>query len=229
MSLLKGVRVVEMGLWVAGPASAGILADWGAEVVKLEMPSGDPMRRLYGAVYGLDEDRCPPFELYNRGKRSVAVDVNQPDGLALIKRLIATADVFVTNMRPKFLERVGLDYATLSVAQPGLVYASLTAYGLTGPDCDAPGYDMAAYSGRSGIAERATPPGAEPPVLPGGLGDNVSAITMAIRALPTSLAATQASSSHHSARARRKKARPTSCRSLRSWFSARRKAMRAAR
>ncbi len=178
MSLLKGVRVVEMGLWVAGPASAGILADWGAEVIKLEMPTGDPMRRLYGAVYGLDEDRCPPFELYNRGKRSVAVDVNQPDGLALIKRLIATADVFVTNMRPKFLERVGLDYATLSVAQPGLVYASLTAYGLTGPDCDAPGYDMAAYSGRSGIAERATPPGAEPPVLPGGLGDNVSAITM---------------------------------------------------
>lgn len=178
MSLLRGVRVVEMGLWVAGPAAAGILADWGAEVIKLEMPTGDPMRRLYGAVYGLDEDRCPPFELYNRGKRSVAIDVNQPEGLAVIKRLIASADVFLTNMRPKFLERVGLDHTSLLAAHPGLVYASLTAYGLSGPDSDAPGYDMAAYSGRSGIAERATPPGAEPPVLPGGIGDNVSAITM---------------------------------------------------
>ena len=178
MSMLKGIRVVEMGLWVAGPATAGILADWGAEVVKIEMPTGDPMRRLYGAVYGLDEDRCPPFELYNRGKRSLAIDINQPDGIALVRRLIATADVFVTNMRPKFLARVGLDHATLLAAHPSLVYASLTAYGLAGPDCDAPGYDMAAYSGRSGIAERATPTGAEPPVLPGGIGDNVSAITM---------------------------------------------------
>ncbi len=178
MSLLKGIRVVEMGMWVAGPAAGGILADWGAEVVKLEMPSGDPMRTLFGAGYGLEEERCPPFDLYNRGKKSIAIDVNHADGAALVRRLIATADVFVTNMRPKFLERVGLDHATLLKKHPTLVYASLTAYGLEGPDCDAPGYDMAAYSGRSGLAERATPKGAAPPVLPGGLGDNVTAITM---------------------------------------------------
>ena len=165
-------------MWVAGPAAAGILADWGAEVVKLEMPTGDPMRRLFGAVYGLDEERCPPFDLYNRGKKSIALDVNHADGMALVHKLIATADVFVTNMRPKFLERVGLDHATLLAKHSGLVYASLTAYGLEGPDCDAPGYDMAAYSGRSGLAERATPTGTAPPVLPGGLGDNVTAITM---------------------------------------------------
>ena len=165
-------------MWVAGPAADGILADWGAEVVKLEMPTGDPMRRLFGAVYGLDEERCPPFDLYNRGKKSIALDVNHADGMALVHKLIATADVFVTNMRPKFLERVGLDHATLLAKHSGLVYASLTAYGLEGPDCDAPGYDMAAYSGRSGLAERATPTGTAPPVLPGGLGDNVTAITM---------------------------------------------------
>ncbi|WP_421956464.1 CaiB/BaiF CoA transferase family protein [Polaromonas sp.] len=178
MSLLKGIRVVEMGLWVAGPAAGGILADWGAEVVKIEMPKGDPMRKLFGALSGSKEDRCPPFDLYNRGKKSVALDVNHPDGMALVQRLVATADVFLTNMRPQFLERIGLDHATLLAKHPRLVYASLTAYGLEGPDRDAPGYDMAAYSGRSGLAERATPPGASPPVLPGGLGDNVTAITM---------------------------------------------------
>lgn len=178
MSLLKGIRVVEMGLWVAGPAAGGILADWGAEVVKIEMPKGDPMRKLFGALSGSKEDRCPPFDLYNRGKKSVAIDVNHPDGMALVQRLVATADVFVSNMRPQFLERIGLDHATLLAKHPRLIYASLTAYGLEGPDRDAPGYDMAAYSGRSGLAERATPPGTAPPVLPGGLGDNVTAITM---------------------------------------------------
>jgi crotonobetainyl-CoA:carnitine CoA-transferase CaiB-like acyl-CoA transferase len=178
MSLLQGIRVVELGLWVAGPAAAGILADWGAEVVKIEMPRGDPMRRLFGALSGSKEERCPPFDLYNRGKRSLAVDINHADGIALVQRLVATADVFVSNMRPQFLERIGLDPDTLLARHPRLVYASLTAYGLEGPDRDAPGYDMAAYSGRSGLAERATPPGASPPVLPGGMGDNVTAIAM---------------------------------------------------
>ena len=178
MSLLKGIRVVEMGLWVAGPAAGGILADWGAEVVKIEMPGGDPMRKLFGALSGSREERCPPFDLYNRGKKSIALDVNHADGIALVQRLIATADVFITNMRPQFLQRVGLDPATLLAQHPRLVYASLTAYGLEGPDRDAPGYDMAAFSGRSGLADRATPPGAAPPILPGGLGDNVTAITI---------------------------------------------------
>ena len=178
MTLLKGVRVVEMGLWVAGPAAAGILADWGAEVVKIEMPKGDPMRKLFGTLSGSKEDRCPPFDLYNRGKKSLALDINRPEGIELVQKLMATADVFVTNMRPQFLERMGLDPATLMAKYPRLVYASLTAYGLEGPDRDAPGYDMAAYSGRSGLAERATAPGESPPVLPGGMGDNVTAITM---------------------------------------------------
>lgn len=178
MSALAGIRVVEMGLWVAGPAAGGILADWGAEVIKVEMPGGDPMRKLFAALSGSKESRCPPFELYNRGKKSLALDVNAPAGQALMGRLLATADVFLTNMRPQFLERVGLDPATLQARFPRLVYASLTAYGLEGPDRDAPGYDMAAFSGRSGLAERATPAGGQPPILPGGLGDNVSAMTM---------------------------------------------------
>ena len=178
MTLLSGVRVVEMGLWVAGPSAGGILADWGAQVVKLEMPTGDPMRTLYSALSGSKETRCPPFDLHNRGKRSVAIDVNHPEGHALARKIISTADVFLTNMRPQFLKRAGLDHEQLLAEQPRLVYALLTGYGLTGPDKDAPGFDMAAFSARSGISHRATPPGGVPPTLPGGMGDNVTAIAL---------------------------------------------------
>lgn len=178
MSLLDGIRVIEMGLWVAGPSAGGVLADWGAEVIKLETPKGDPMRNLYGALSGSKETRCPPFDLYNRGKRSVALDVNQPDGAALAQRLISTADIFLTNMRPQYLHTVGMHHEQLLAANPKLVYGSLTGYGLTGPDKDAPGYDLAAFSARGGISHRATPPGGVPPTLPGGIGDNITAITL---------------------------------------------------
>lgn len=178
MSLLEGIRVVEMGLWVAGPSAGGILADWGADVVKVETPGGDPMRTLYSALSGSRESRCPPFDLYNRGKRSIALDVNQPEGRALAGRVIATADVFLTNMRPQYLRRAGLDHASLLAADPRLVYAMLTGYGLTGPDKDAPGFDISAFSARSGVTDRATPPGGVPPTLPGGMGDNITAMAL---------------------------------------------------
>jgi len=178
MSLLEGIRVVEMGLWVAGPSAGGLLADWGAEVVKLEMPTGDPMRTLYSALSGSKESRCPPFDVHNRGKRSVAIDVNHADGCALAHKIIASADVFLTNMRPQFLRRAGLDHEQLLAANPKLVYGILTGYGLVGPDKDAPGFDMAAFSARSGVSYRATPPGGVPPTLPGGMGDNVTAIAL---------------------------------------------------
>ncbi|MGR8948819.1 MAG: CaiB/BaiF CoA transferase family protein [Gammaproteobacteria bacterium] len=178
MSLLSGVRVVEMGLWVAGPSAGGMLADWGAEVIKVETPRGDPMRSLYRALSGSEETRCPPFDLYNRGKRSVTVDVNQPEGAAVAQKLISSADIFLTNMRPQYLHRVGLHHEQLLAANPKLVYGSLTGYGLEGPDKDAPGYDLAAFSARGGVSHRATPPGGVPPTLPGGIGDNVTAITL---------------------------------------------------
>jgi crotonobetainyl-CoA:carnitine CoA-transferase CaiB-like acyl-CoA transferase len=178
MKLLDGIRVVELGLWVAGPAAGGFLADWGADVVKVEMLSGDPMRGLFGALSGSKESRCPPFDLYNRGKRSLALDINRTEGAAIVRRLIESADVFVTNMRPQFLQRAGLDPASLRAAFPRLVYASLTAYGLEGPDRDAPGFDMAAFSGRSGLADRSATGDGSPPILPGGMGDNVAAVTL---------------------------------------------------
>lgn len=174
---LDGVRVVELGLWVAGPAAGGVMADWGADVIKIEPPSGDPMRRLFGALSGSKEERCPPFDLHNRGKRSVAIDINAPQGAEIVRRIVASADVLLTNMRPAFLRRVGFDPDRLLAEHPRLVYACLTGYGLEGPDKDAPGYDVAAFSARSGVADRSRAPEEPPPNLAGGMGDTVTAIT----------------------------------------------------
>jgi crotonobetainyl-CoA:carnitine CoA-transferase CaiB-like acyl-CoA transferase len=176
--LLSGVRVVEMGLWAAGPAAGGILADWGAEVIKIEPPSGDPMRFLFKALSGSKETICPPFDVLNRGKHSVSVDVNHPEGLAIVERLVGSADVFLSNMRPSFLERAGLAYEQLRDRFPRLIYAVLTGYGLKGPDSDAPGYDVAAFSARSGVANRSTAPGAPPPNLASGMGDNLTGVAL---------------------------------------------------
>ena len=105
---LDGVKVVELGMWVAGPACAGILADWGADVVKLEPPGiGDPAR-TYQALFGEVMPDNPVFEIDNRSKRSVAVDLRVPEGQALALELLADADVFVTNLRRAALERWGL-------------------------------------------------------------------------------------------------------------------------
>lgn len=179
MDVLAGVRVVELGMWAAGPGAGGVLADWGADVVKIEPPTGDPMRVLYSAMVGSSEQRCPPFDLINRGKRSVAVDLKAERGGELAERIIAGADVFLTNMRPKFLRRIGLDHERLTARYPRLVYAIVTGYGLDGPDRDAPGYDIAAFSARSGAAQRSTPPDQPPVALATGMGDLMTGMTTA--------------------------------------------------
>ncbi|MEC7872881.1 MAG: CoA transferase, partial [Actinomycetota bacterium] len=101
---MQGIRVVELGLWVAGPACGGILADWGAEVIKVEPHSGDPFRGLEW-LYG--DEINPPFELDNRGKRSVVLDLQSESGSKVMHRLIEDADVFLTNYRPGGLRRLG--------------------------------------------------------------------------------------------------------------------------
>jgi crotonobetainyl-CoA:carnitine CoA-transferase CaiB-like acyl-CoA transferase len=175
---MAGYRVVELAVWVAGPAAAGLLCDWGADVVKVEPPAGDPQRNIFGAL-GLKVAAAPPFEIDNRGKRSVVLDLRTPDGLAAMDRLLAGADVFVTNLRPDALERLGLDHETICARYPTLVYASLTGYGLQGPDRDRPGYDVGAFWARSGMASTIVPPGQLPPGIRSGMGDHVTGITLA--------------------------------------------------
>ncbi len=174
--MLEGLRVVELGLWVAGPAAAGLLADWGAEVVKLEAPAGDPMRAFFRLATGSKVERNPPFELDNRGKLSVAIDLRSSAGQAAALALLARADVFITNLRPDALARARLDPETLRARFPRLVYASITGYGRAGADRDRPGYDVGAFWARSGVADTLTVAGNAPPMIRGGFGDHVTAL-----------------------------------------------------
>jgi len=169
---MEGVKVVEMGVWVAGPAAGGILADWGADVVKIEPPGlGDPCR-LFKAMLGADLPFNPIFEMDNRSKRSIVIDLSLDEGGELALELIDRADVFVTNVRMSALVRLGLDHETLTARCPRLVYASISGYGLTGPDADRAAYDIAGFWARSGIAASLTSPGQHPPFQRGGMGDH---------------------------------------------------------
>lgn len=176
---LTGFRVVELGVWVAGPSAAGILADWGAEVVKIEPPTGDPFRGMYLTAAGAEVPANAPFELDNRGKRSVALDLGTEDGRRIAHELIAKADVFVTNVRPAALARLQLDWERLSALNPRLVYARVTGYGEHGPDAERPSYDVGAFWSRAGIAAALTAPGAEPPFQRGAMGDHTAGMTLA--------------------------------------------------
>ncbi len=176
MGPLAGVRVVELGLWLAGPACAAILADWGASVTKLEPLDGDPFRG-YAWMFGGHIN--PPFELDNRGKRSVCVDLRHPEGLEVAMSLLTEADVFVTNYRPGGLERLGLGWDNLHAHNPRLIYASITGYGLDGPERDRAAYDMGAYWARAGVAASLTLPGQDLPYQRGGVGDHLTGISLA--------------------------------------------------
>jgi crotonobetainyl-CoA:carnitine CoA-transferase CaiB-like acyl-CoA transferase len=176
---LSGVRVVELGVWVAGPSAGAVLADWGAEVVKIEPPTGDPFRGLYVVASGVELPANPPFELDNRGKRSVVLDLTKPEAGAVVEKLLARADALVTNVRPAGLRRLGLDYDQLAPRFPRLVYGRVTGYGERGPDADRPAYDVGAFWARAGIAAALTTPGADPPMQRGAMGDHTAGMTLA--------------------------------------------------
>jgi crotonobetainyl-CoA:carnitine CoA-transferase CaiB-like acyl-CoA transferase len=173
---LAGVRVVELGVWVAGPSAGAILADWGADVVKVEAPTGDPFRAFFLAAAGVDMPVNPPFELDNRGKRSVCLDFRSAEGAELVRRLAADADVLLTNLRASALREAGLDYPDLAAQNPRLVYARVSGYGERGPDRDRQAYDLGAFWSRAGIAAALTPPGDAPPYMRGGFGDHSTGV-----------------------------------------------------
>jgi crotonobetainyl-CoA:carnitine CoA-transferase CaiB-like acyl-CoA transferase len=176
--MLNGIRVVELAIWVAGPGAGGILSDWGAEVIKVEGPAGDPMRNLFGNLGIANQAVVPPFELDNRGKRCVMLDLRTDDATADFELLLSSADVFLTNLRPDALERLGLDHEAVRLRHPKLIYASVTGYGLDGDDCNRAGYDIGAFWARSSIAHSLVPPGELPPSSRSGTGDHTTAMSI---------------------------------------------------
>ena len=174
---LEGVKVVELGVWVAGPAAGGILADWGADVIKIEPPTGDPAR-TFGKMLGTDLGTNPPFEMDNRSKRSVVLDLTTDEARTAALELLDTADVFVTNVRRRALQGLRLDFESVSARNSRLVYGLITGYGETGPDADRPAYDVAAFWSRAGVAHLLTRPGQTPPFQRGGMGDHAAGMTL---------------------------------------------------
>jgi crotonobetainyl-CoA:carnitine CoA-transferase CaiB-like acyl-CoA transferase len=143
---LAGIRVLDLSIAVTGPYAVSLLADQGADVVKVERPGiGDIGRYVGVAVNGMSS----LFLVCNRGKRSIAVDLQNPEGVAIVHRLAADADVVVENFRPGVMERLGLGYAAVAEGNPGVVYASLSGFGSEGPYRDRSAYDtvMQAYAG----------------------------------------------------------------------------------
>lgn len=178
---LEGVRVVEVAGWMAAPGAAAIMADMGADVIKVEPPGGDPMR---GATTHPDPTATPApldtsFQVDNRGKRGVAVAINRPEGADLVRRMVADADVFVTNLLAGRQERFGLDAVTLQGVNPRLVHATLTGYGLHGRDAGRAGYDLTAFFGRGAVLDAMTEADAGvPPRLRPAQGDHTAALSL---------------------------------------------------
>ena len=176
LSTFAGLRVVELGVWVAAPAAAALLADWGADVIKVEAPAGDPMRQVFGSL-GIDSDMPnPAFSLDNRGKRSVVLNLRDPGDRHHLEDLIATADVFVTNLRPDSLEGLGLQPEATVARHPRLVYCSITGYGLRGEDRDRPTYDIGAFWARSGLSMQMADHEGSPLNARGGIGDHITGL-----------------------------------------------------
>ena len=179
---LDGVRVVEVATHVFVPMAGALLAEWGADVVKVEHPeTGDPYRGLVTAGLHTVHDGVDVFfQSANRGKRSVGVDLARPDGRALLGRLLAGADVFTTSLRPGARARLGLDVEDVRADNPAAVYVRGTAFGARGPDAGRGGYDTGAFWARSGMQHLFTAPDAPwpAPTRP-AFGDLVAALGLA--------------------------------------------------
>ena len=139
--VLRGVRVLEMGTFITGPAAGMLLADLGAEVIKIEHPeAGDPFRAFKGGLYS------PHFQTYNRNKKSIRLNTKEARDLAALDRLAADSDVFIQNFRPGVAERLGVDPARLQGINPRLIYCAISGFGPSGPDRDRPAFDTVAQA-----------------------------------------------------------------------------------
>jgi crotonobetainyl-CoA:carnitine CoA-transferase CaiB-like acyl-CoA transferase len=186
---LEGIRVVDWTIWQQGPVCSAMLADLGAEVIKIEeREGGDPGRGIL-RMSGLDLTDRPNwyFEANNRNKKSIALDLKTPRGREIVCQLVEKSDVFVQNFRQGVAARLGLDYATLRQRNEKLIYASATGYGPLGPDSGEPSFDQLGLA-RSGIMLAAGEPDMPPLAIAGGIADQMGAILLAYGVLAALMA-----------------------------------------
>lgn len=180
---LEGIKVVEVAMWAFVPACGGMLADMGADVIKIEPPTGDPLRGLQigNMASGSGRNIDYSWESYNRGKRSITLDLKQQAGRAVLDQLLADADVFLTNLLPRARRSMEIDADALRPRFPNIIYASGSGVGPQGPEMEKGGYDAITFWARGGISSSMTEDGSEHPVGPPGpaFGDTLSGSMLA--------------------------------------------------
>jgi len=181
--VMKGIRVLEVAQHTFVPAAGGILADWGADVVKIEHPvRGDAMRGILNlGGQKVDPQRNTLMEHPNRGKRSVGIDISTPEGQQLLYRIAATADVFLTNYLPQHRRKLNIDVEHIRAANPAIIYARGSAYGDKGPEREVGGFDGTAFWTRSGVGYSMSPAELEGPLSQGlpAFGDSIGGMNIA--------------------------------------------------
>ncbi len=171
--MFEDITVIDAASYVAGPAAATVMADYGANVIKLEPPKGDAYRGL-AARYRTNYN----WLLTSRHKRSLALDIRQTEGQELLHQMLKTADVLVVNFNVTQLEKYQLEYEKLKQINPRLILAQITGYGNRGPEADRRAFDVAAWWARTGIMDMMKTPGELPPLGAGGVGDHATAMTL---------------------------------------------------
>jgi crotonobetainyl-CoA:carnitine CoA-transferase CaiB-like acyl-CoA transferase len=175
-NVFSGLRVVDFASFIAGPSAAVILSDFGAEVIKVEPPSGDPWRRGHKIPPQPQSQDPYPWHLANRNKRSIALDLKSASAQPVVEKLIKWADVVIVNTPHPARKKLNLEYDALAQWNPKLIYADITGFGDNGPDANLPGFDITSYWARSGLLSMTRDAGLPPTWPVAGSGDNATAV-----------------------------------------------------
>jgi crotonobetainyl-CoA:carnitine CoA-transferase CaiB-like acyl-CoA transferase len=177
--IFSGLKVLDCASFIAGPAAGTILSDFGADVIKIEPPGkGDPHRFLYALEPNPKNKRNYFWELDNRNKRGLALNLKSPAAVEIMKKLLSTADVFIINYPPHVRQALGLTYENIRVLNPRIIYADISGYGEKGPEADKPGFDLTAYWARTGLMDSTRNAGSPPTIPVSGIGDHATASTL---------------------------------------------------
>src|SRR5438309_2046151 len=175
-NIFSGLKVVDLASFIAGPSAAVILSDFGADVIKVEPPSGDPWRHGHQIAPQPQAKDPYPWHLANRNKRGITLDLKSPSAGRVLEKLVKWADVLIVNTPHPARKRLKLEYDDVAQWNPRLIYADLTGFGEKGPDADLPGFDITSYWARSGLLSMTRDAGSSPTWPVAGSGDNATAV-----------------------------------------------------